>query len=135
MSLCQLVIFYHVACQPSHLFLTLVTRVILPIFNSRTSPLSNFVVMAVILHFYLNNVLEKIPSAKHMYVTTSVLAPNKVFTCSTQLSMKLTLRSNIKLPTVKVKYWLYRFKPENPFYSDYFENFEQFRFYTQLSLA
>ena len=61
----------------------------------------------------------------------------KLFSCTTQLSMKFVLLINVKMPTFvfifRINNWLWYFKPENSIDFGYFYIYEQFKFHAQLS--
>ena len=66
----------------------------------------------------------------------------KLFSCSTQLSLKFILLINVKMPTIvvgiltfmsRINYQFLRFEPEFSIYFDYFSIYEQLKFHAQLS--
>ena len=65
----------------------------------------------------------------------------KLFSCSTQLSLKFILLINVKMPTIvgiltfisRINYQFLRFEPEFSTKFDYFSIYEQLKFHAQLS--
>ena len=78
-----------------------------------------------------------------MLLTVLITGPEviKLFSCSTQLSLKFILLINVKMPTIvgiltfmsRINYQCLRFEPEFSIYFDYSSIYEQLKFHAQLS--